>query len=168
MHDEALMLHTSFRALQGHPVIVATADDDWSPWCTPLRWSLRSELEALDGVLLVRSDGIVWTIGPGDAAACRPGEDLRELDEETGDAELVVLDPSGTTCFSRSRSPRAQLDAALLAALRTARRYVELGARLPASISREKWLMATLVASFAAVFRSGAWDAYESLLALAN
>jgi hypothetical protein len=162
------MLDTTLRALQGHPVIIATADADWSPWSTPLRWSIRSELQALGGVLLVRSDGVVWTLGPRDATACRRGDDLRELDEETGHAELVVLDPSGSTRFSRSRSHRAQLDAAILAALRTARRYVDLGAKLPSNISHEAWLMATLVASFAAVFRGGAWEAYESMLALVN
>ena len=168
MHYGASMLYSSFRALHGYPVIVATADDDWSPWCSPLRESIRSELKALGGVLLVRSDGVVWTVGPCDAAACRPDDDLRELDAETGDAELVVLDPKGAPCFSRSKSPRAHLDAALLAALRTARRYVGLGAKLPASISPDRWLMATLVASFAAVFRSGAYGAYETLRALAN
>jgi hypothetical protein len=138
--------------MYGLPVIVAHPQEDWSPWSSPSRRAIRAELYDLGAVLVVRSDGVVWTVGNGAGVACSPDWDFGELDQLTGDADLALLDETGAIRFSRTLVPAATFDATLLAALRTAGRYFAIGDTLPPSISRDQWRMATLVSSFAAVF----------------
>jgi hypothetical protein len=153
---ERNMRSLSLLALRGRPVVVARAARRWSP-----RRSSSGDLEALfdalrplGAVLVVRSDDVVWCVGPGDEVEeCWPGQDLDALDAVTADARIVVLDPAGEACFCRTLGPRGSLVEALTAALRTADRYFALADKLPRSIPVQQWLMATMVSSFAAVFR---------------
>ena len=145
----------SLRGLRGRPVVIVRAEEDWtlpSESAEDIE-AIRTELRGLGAVLIVRSKGNAWCLRPDDDIEQRvEGSDVAALDEETGSAALVVLDPDGSVRFCRTLASRRGLTSTLVEALRSAGKAFVAERGAPLAMSRRDWLMASLVASFAAVF----------------